>query len=327
MAGQMKNSVALNWMRRHPEKIGFAAATIALSAYLAHGFTTAPDETPAEVHRLAADVRATCADPRVKAGPGAHSVEPPHLWCVEARPMDAYAATRVKWVDKRIDDDKPEPILKTPRARITDVKRREATLAWTVDDGNVDPAGFAVERRSGDGAWAVVATLGPKALSYTDAALEPRTSYAWRVRAVAKMAGVADRTSAELAARTPTPYRIAFEGVMQVGTLVSVRVHVWKDGAPDIRLQHAAGDWIGDAKYDTLCRILSIDKVTVQRPRKRCRPIRDADSRYIRCDPDDDTLPVSTWRIDLEDEGAKRSQHMDDVSTLDQRCERHRGGK
>jgi hypothetical protein len=324
MAGQMKDSVALNWMRRHPEKIGFAAATVALSTYLAHGFMTPPDETPSQVHRLAADVRATCANPRVKAGPGEHSVDPPHLWCVEARPMDAYAATRVTWVDKP-DKEVRKNVLRSPRVTVTDVKLREANLAWTVDDGNVDPAGFAVERRAGDGAWAVVATLGPKALAYTDAALEPRTSYAWRVRAIAKTQGVADRTSADVAARTPTPYRIAFEGVMQVGALVSVRVHVWKDGAPDIRLQHAAGDWIGDAKYDTLCRILAIEKVTVQRPRKRCRTVRDADSKYIRCDPDDDTLPVATWRIDLEDEGVKRSQHADNVSTLDQRCDRHRG--
>ena len=323
MAGQMKNSVALNGLRRHYEKIGFAAAVVALSVYLAHGFATSPDETPAEVRRLASDVRERCADPRVKSGPGAHSVDPPHLWCVEARPMDAYAATRVTWVD--VPPPPPKPRLRVPRLILSDVKLREATLAWTVDDGDVDPAGFGVERRAGGGAWAVVATLGPKALAYTDAALEPRTSYAWRVRAVAKMKDVDDRTSADVAGRTPTPYRIAFEGIMQVGDLVSVRVHVRKDGAPDIRLQHAAGDWIGDATYDTLCRILAIEKVTVQRPRRRCRPVRDADGTYVRCDPDDDTLPVGTWRIDLEDEGVKRSRHTDDVSTLDQRCQRHRG--
>ncbi len=55
------------------------------------------------------------------------------------------------------------------------------TLAWS--DTSNNELGFQVERRSGTGAWALVATTGPNTTGYTDASLSEATTYGYRVRA------------------------------------------------------------------------------------------------------------------------------------------------
>ncbi len=61
------------------------------------------------------------------------------------------------------------------------VSTTSITLAWTDASGN--EAGFQVERRSGTGAWALLATLGANSTGYADAGLSEASTYVYRVLA------------------------------------------------------------------------------------------------------------------------------------------------
>ncbi len=58
----------------------------------------------------------------------------------------------------------------------------EIELAWT--DAAVDETGYAIERRSGGGPFATVATLGPDATIHRDGGLRPGVTYDYRVSAL-----------------------------------------------------------------------------------------------------------------------------------------------
>jgi len=57
----------------------------------------------------------------------------------------------------------------------------QLTLSWS--DNSTNEAGFRIERRTGTGTYAEIATLGVNAASYTDVNLANGTTYCYRVRA------------------------------------------------------------------------------------------------------------------------------------------------
>ncbi|MEJ2695319.1 MAG: S8 family serine peptidase [Candidatus Sulfobium sp.] len=57
----------------------------------------------------------------------------------------------------------------------------EVSLSWS--DNATGEDGYTVERKTGDGGYAVVQTLGPDAAGYTDSGLVAGTTYTYRVRA------------------------------------------------------------------------------------------------------------------------------------------------
>jgi hypothetical protein len=59
--------------------------------------------------------------------------------------------------------------------------KNSLVLAWT-DNAN-NESGFKIERRTGSGGYAQVATVGPNVRKYTDGGLAARTNYTYRVRA------------------------------------------------------------------------------------------------------------------------------------------------
>lgn len=64
---------------------------------------------------------------------------------------------------------------------ITDVQKFQISLAWTDNSDNED--GFDIERKTGpNGSFAVVATVGPNTVNYTDTGLTPSTTYVYRIR-------------------------------------------------------------------------------------------------------------------------------------------------
>src|SRR5262249_14854177 len=58
----------------------------------------------------------------------------------------------------------------------------QIALAWK--DNSDNETGFEVERKSGTGAYARVATVGANVITYTDSGLTAATSYTYRVRAI-----------------------------------------------------------------------------------------------------------------------------------------------
>jgi subtilisin family serine protease len=57
----------------------------------------------------------------------------------------------------------------------------EVSLSWT--DNATGEDGYTIERKTGDGDYAQVQTLGPDAATYSDSGLSPSTTYTYRVRA------------------------------------------------------------------------------------------------------------------------------------------------
>jgi subtilisin family serine protease len=57
----------------------------------------------------------------------------------------------------------------------------EVSLSWT--DNATGEDGYAIERKTGDGDYVQVQTLGPDAATYSDSGLSPATTYTYRVRA------------------------------------------------------------------------------------------------------------------------------------------------
>jgi len=78
----------------------------------------------------------------------------------------------------------------------------QVTVTWSDNSG--DETGFRVERRSGGGAFAEIASVGPNVTSYTDNGLTASTSYAYRVRAV-NATGPSDYSNEATAATQAAP--------------------------------------------------------------------------------------------------------------------------
>ncbi|MFC4030096.1 glycosyl hydrolase family 8 [Streptomyces polygonati] len=76
----------------------------------------------------------------------------------------------------------------------------QITLSWT--DNSQDETGFRVQRRSGTGAWADLATPGAGSTTYTDTALTAGTAYTYRVLA-SNAAGESGWSNEETATAAP----------------------------------------------------------------------------------------------------------------------------
>ncbi|KAA3659176.1 MAG: M6 family metalloprotease domain-containing protein [Calditrichaeota bacterium] len=64
---------------------------------------------------------------------------------------------------------------------VTDARNTEIDLSWT--DNASDEDGFKIERKTGAGTFAEIATVGADMTSHTDTGLSPSTTYSYRVRA------------------------------------------------------------------------------------------------------------------------------------------------
>ncbi len=88
----------------------------------------------------------------------------------------------------------------------TPVSGTQVNLTWS--DSNPDETGFRIERKTGSGTFAEIATVGANVLSYNNTGLTPDTDYTYRVRAYSDAGN--SRYSTEAATTTPNQtYSIA----------------------------------------------------------------------------------------------------------------------
>jgi serine protease len=78
----------------------------------------------------------------------------------------------------------------------------QVSLSWT--DNATGEDGYTIERKTGDGDYTQVQTLGPNATIYTDSGLNPSTAYTYRVRAFNNIGQSLDSATNVAAVTTPS---------------------------------------------------------------------------------------------------------------------------
>jgi hypothetical protein len=82
---------------------------------------------------------------------------------------------------------------------IQSISSNSVSLRWR--DNSDNETNFVVERRTDNGAWSTVATVGANTTSFNNSGLQPLTSYSWRVYAINSL--YTSSTSNEVTATTP----------------------------------------------------------------------------------------------------------------------------
>jgi fibronectin type 3 domain-containing protein len=118
-------------------------------------------------------------------------------------------------------------------------------LSWT--DNSNNETGFAIWRKTGVGAYAQVALLGPDTTAYSDTSASPLTAYSYQVRAVG-LAGASDPSN-EATATTPVGASPAAPAGLIAAPFSTTQVGLmWSDNSDDetafsIWRRTGAGDW------------------------------------------------------------------------------------
>jgi len=115
----------------------------------------------------------------------------------------------------------------------------QVALSW-VDNAD-NEIGFTIERATGNGAFAFLATVGANSAAYTDATAQPKTAYAYRVQA-SNAYGVSGWSNT---ATTTTPYLPAAPANLGATVVTAYRVNLaWTDAADNetgFRIERATG--------------------------------------------------------------------------------------
>jgi hypothetical protein len=210
MADEKKRNAAVDFFSKHGEKLGLAIAVVVLLTYVFVGYLAAkPDaRIPAmdkEIKRLDVDAKTSKEkDLPPAAKPWETAAVTPWNTVGVARGADDWAATlytEIKPVAK------PRPTIKLKQVLVPsiefgkiDVQLDSVTFDWTVkefttveknkgkkDYDYADLTSFKVEREANaSGKWVLLADLAdPKARSYKDTKIEPKSKYVYRVTAYA----------------------------------------------------------------------------------------------------------------------------------------------
>ncbi len=120
-------------------------------------------------------------------------------------------------------------------------------LSWT--DHSHDEEGFEIQRHSGDGAWATIATPKANATSYSDRTLQEGTTYTYRIRAF-HAGGASDWSqSASGTTRPAAPSHLAAEA--KSSSQIELR---WRDNSQG-ETGYEVYRRIGDASFKRIARL------------------------------------------------------------------------
>lgn len=214
MADEKKGGSAKELLVKHGEKIGLGIAVLVLLAYVFLFYL--PDAKNPDLERLKTSIQQRereSREPKPEDSP-----EPPQAWeqkavgpwntvLAAAKGADNWAASLRTEV---AETTKPKPVQRRAQALAPsaafenlEINLDSVVLSWSVKEWTpqekaklakekdpvkipVDLTGFKIERdTNGAGKWAEVATLDdPKARTWKDVKIEPKTKYAYRITAL-----------------------------------------------------------------------------------------------------------------------------------------------
>jgi len=126
------------------------------------------------------------------------------------------------------------------------------SIEWSAhEDTNVTVSGFEIHRKIGEGALALLATVGGEDSTFEDSDVEPGRAYTYRVVALTEDPAVADQKprtdpSAPVEVRAVADFKLVVEAVDVDKKTVTFKVEKYREGTWfDKRFTHRVGESIG----------------------------------------------------------------------------------